>query len=117
MPPDALDLLRAEIDVIDREIIERAARRMRVVDAIGTLKNVENIALRDPTREATMLSVRGAWASELGLDFRFVESLTRCLLDGALERMNKALTHEASQTEPDTERVSAVTDEKTRGEK
>ena len=54
-----LDALRAELDRIDRELVDRAAERQRIVSEIGRLKKSSGRALRDFRRERQALDGLG----------------------------------------------------------
>lgn len=89
----SLEALRAELDRIDRELIERAAERQRIVSEIGRIKKSDGRQLRDFRRERQVLDGVRAHAGELGLDPNVAESLLTTLI-------------EASLTRQETERVS-----------
>ncbi len=91
MTAPSLAALRAEVDAVDRGLVELVARRMRAVDAIGALKREAALPLRDPDREAEMLARRAEWARELGVDPALAESLARLLIDAAVARMAAGL--------------------------
>lgn len=89
-----LDALRAELDRIDRELVERAAERQRIVSEIGRLKKTAGRALRDFRRERQVLDGVRARAIDVGLDPDLAETLLTALI-------------EASLTRQETERVAA----------
>lgn len=81
-----LAALRAELDRIDREMIERAAERQRVVSEIGRLKRSSGRQLRDFRREREVLDGVRAHAEDLGLDPELAESLLTRLIEASLTR-------------------------------
>jgi chorismate mutase/prephenate dehydrogenase len=89
-----LDALRDELDRIDRELVERAAERQRIVSEIGRIKKSAGRALRDFRRERQVLDGVRARAEEVGLDPDLAETLLTALI-------------EASLTRQETERVAA----------
>lgn len=83
--PD-IDALRAELDRIDRELVERAAERQRIVSEIGRLKKSSGKALRDFRRERQVLDGVRARAEEVGLDPDLAETLLTALIEASLTR-------------------------------
>jgi chorismate mutase/prephenate dehydrogenase len=78
--PPPLPELRAQLDTVDRQILELLARRMQIVRDVAQYKRVENIQIRDAQREAQVLAARRALAVELGLDPEAIESIYRQIL-------------------------------------
>ncbi len=78
--------LRAELDRIDRELIERAAQRQRVVSEIGRVKGSTGRQLRDFRREREVLDGVRAHAARCGLDAEVAESLLTTLIEASLTR-------------------------------
>ena len=89
----SLYTLRDELDRVDRELVERAAERQRIVSEIGQIKKSVGRQLRDFRRERQVLDGVRAHAGSLGLDPDVAESLLTTLI-------------EASLTRQETERVS-----------
>jgi chorismate mutase len=80
-----LERIRAEIDTIDREIIDALARRMLCVEQVAEIKEDEGVPTHVPDREE---DVRRKWMDESdrhGLDPRF----TQAVLDTILEMSKK----------------------------
>lgn len=88
-----LDSLREQLDRIDRELVERAAERQRIVSEIGRIKKTAGRQLRDFRRERQVLDGVRAHAEGFGLDPTVAERLLTTLI-------------EASLTRQETERVS-----------
>lgn len=86
VPENDLDRLRAELDRIDRELIERAAERQRIVSEIGRLKKSSGRQLRDFRREREVLDGVRAHAEGLGLDPEVAEKLLTTLIEASLTR-------------------------------
>lgn len=78
MPP--LPELRAQLDELDRQVLELLARRMEIVSGVARLKRAENKEIRDSQREQQLLASRRALAVKLGLDPESVESIYRQIL-------------------------------------
>lgn len=84
-PPDKtatpqLAELRAQIDSVDRRVLELLAERMRIVTEVARLKRNERVEIRDYDRERLVLDARRALARELGLDPAPVEAIYRQIL-------------------------------------
>lgn len=89
----SLKALRDHLDRIDRELVERAAERQRIVSEIGRIKRSAGRQLRDFRRERQVLDGVRAHADEFALDPDVAERLLTTLI-------------EASLTRQETERVS-----------
>jgi chorismate mutase/prephenate dehydrogenase len=84
--PAALRALRERLDRIDRELVERAAERQRLVSEIGRLKRAQARQLRDFRREREVLDGVRAHASGRGLDPDVAERLLTTLIEASLTR-------------------------------
>jgi chorismate mutase len=63
-----LDRLRAEIDAVDRDIVDAFARRVRIARRIGDLKEAAGQPVLDPSREAAVVRRAAERARGAGLD-------------------------------------------------
>jgi len=84
--PAKLTALRARLDRIDRELIERAAERQRIVSEIGRLKRSAGRQLRDFRREREVLDGVRTHARAHGLDPDVAEGLLTTLIEASLTR-------------------------------
>jgi len=82
----SLDTLREQLDRIDRELIERAAERQRIVSEIGRIKKSAGRQLRDYRRERQVLDGVRAHATGFGLDPDVAERLLTTLIEASLTR-------------------------------
>ena len=64
---DDLARLRAEIERVDRAILELIAERVRLARAVGDAKRAAGVPTLDPAREAAVIRRASAQARELGL--------------------------------------------------
>ena len=72
--------VRAQIDLIDKEIIALFAKRFEYVSEIVRFKNdVESVVAQD--RKDHVIKVRGEWAEKHGLDKETFEQIYRFLVD------------------------------------
>lgn len=94
-PADCNDMndIRAEIDVMDRDIIAILGKRFEYVKAAAKFKTSAT-AVRAPERFAAMLEKRREWAVEEGLSPDAIEKLYRDLV-------NHFINEEMSQWQSD----------------
>lgn len=79
-PAAGLGDLRTRLDAVDLAILDSLAERQRIVDEIAAFKADGDAALRDPTREAELLTRLDAEAHVRGLNRYFVRDLYRQIL-------------------------------------
>ena len=77
----SLEALRAELAGIDRDILERIARRLELAQRIGQAKSAAGLSTRDFHQEKAVLERAEATAREVGLS----PDLARRLLLGLIE--------------------------------
>lgn len=83
MTPDQcsnIQEIRAEIDVIDREVINAFGKRFAYVKAAAKFKPSET-SVKAPERFNTMLQQRRVWAESAGLNPDVIEKLYRDLVN------------------------------------
>jgi chorismate mutase/prephenate dehydratase len=95
MPDMRLQRLRAELDAIDRRIVEALADRLRVVGVISAFKETQPDQIRDRAREEELLQHLQVLARDLRLDAHFVTRLFREILDYSLRRQEEHLLSRA----------------------
>ena len=88
---DALERLRAELDELDRALLQTAARRIDVVRSIGALKAEARLPRYDRERERVVYAKARREAAELGLDPRLAEALIGVLLHASHGQQQQAL--------------------------
>ncbi len=74
---DPLAPLRAEIDALDRALIDLLSERTRLTARIGEIKQAQALPLYAPDREAALLATRRQQASAVGLDPALIEDVLR----------------------------------------
>ena len=82
---NSLHDVRAGIDRLDREIIERLAERGRYVHAAARFKTSE-AQVAAPERQKAMLAVRREWAAAEGLDPDVIEDIYRRIVAYFIQR-------------------------------
>lgn len=85
-PQRSFAVLRAQIDAVDREILQNLSRRFALVNEIGELKRQLRHTVRDRTREREVLDGLKLRATELGLPKGLAESLFRLVMSSAREQ-------------------------------
>jgi chorismate mutase/prephenate dehydrogenase len=78
--PRPISLLRAMIDVLDRDLLQIVARRMSLVAEVAAAKREAGMKIRDPRREREVIADRVRLADELGLPRGEIEAIFRVLL-------------------------------------
>jgi chorismate mutase/prephenate dehydrogenase len=79
-PAGPLPTLRAQLDAVDRQILELLAERMRIVSEVARYKREQNVEIRDDQRERQVLDARRALAIQLGLDPAPIETIYRQIM-------------------------------------
>lgn len=76
-----LDELRAEIEDIDRELVELIARRTYVADTIAQVKSERGMSTTDEEQEARVMDRAGENAKQLEVDDNLVKAIFRLLIE------------------------------------
>jgi len=94
---DQLARLRAEIDDIDTELLQKLAARMKVVDEIGEFKRDNNVTIYQVERWKEIMRTRTDLGRVLGLNERFVKAFIQAMHKESIARqtdiMNESLTN------------------------
>ena len=112
--PDALALLRDELDGLDRGLVDLVARRLEVVARIGQAKADGDRPVRDLVRERAVLDRAEALARERGAPPELVRRVFREVIGHAVDRQAGALLAlppepvEVAVVEGDTTAASAA---------
>ena len=75
-----LEILRRQLDNIDREIVSLLGKRQAEVERVVSLKKAHNLPVYHPAREEDLLSQRRIQGAEAGLDPDYIEDLYRRIL-------------------------------------
>jgi chorismate mutase/prephenate dehydrogenase len=78
--PRPLPVLRAMVDVLDRDLLQIVARRMALVGEIAAYKRQHGLRIRDPEREREIIDDRCERAEGMGLPRGEMESVFRVLM-------------------------------------
>ncbi|WP_413247646.1 chorismate mutase [Rhodococcus sp. Z13] len=82
--PDAeLDILRAELDAIDRDLLDTVRARLEVCERVADLKRRHGVAVFQPGRMEVVHRRAQDYARTHGLSGEFVRALYTLLIDEA----------------------------------
>jgi chorismate mutase len=76
-----LEELRAEIQNIDRELVELIARRTYVADTIADVKAERDLPTVDETQEQRVMDRAGENAEQFDVDANLVKAIFRLLIE------------------------------------
>ena len=86
-----LDVLRAQIDVIDNQIIELLGKRMKAADGIGELKKQKNVAVLQSKRWNEILGRMVLEGQEHGLSEEFVLKMFKAIHQESINHQEKII--------------------------
>jgi chorismate mutase len=76
-----LDELRAEIESIDRDIVDLIARRTYVAETIADVKAEQGLATTDESQEQAVMERAGENATAFDVDDNLVKAIFRLLIE------------------------------------
>lgn len=86
-----IDELRAQIDVIDNDLIEILANRMKVSAEIGKYKKQNNITILQPGRWDKILEKVFQKGSAKGLDNEFLEKIFKAIHQASIDKQTEIM--------------------------
>ena len=86
-----LDVLRAQIDVIDNQIIELLGKRMKAADGIGELKKQKNVAVLQSKRWNEILGRMVLEGQEHGLSEEFILKMFKAIHQESINHQEKII--------------------------
>lgn len=86
-----LNNLRAQIDVVDNQVIELLGRRMKVADTIGMLKKQKNVAVLQSKRWNEILGKMVLEGEEKGLSEEFILKLFKAIHQESINHQEKVI--------------------------
>ena len=89
-----LEELRAEIDKLDRQLIEMLVTRASYIDRASQLKPGEGLPARIPERVEEVVQRVRASSDALGMDPDLAEKRWRILIDWSIAREERVLGHD-----------------------
>ena len=94
-----LDELRALMDVLDREIIEKLARRMKVAEDMGRLKKRNHITILQPSRWEHVVQDRETFGVSQGLSAEFMREILGAVHEESIAHQNKVMNASSERRE------------------
>ena len=88
-----LNNLRAQIDVVDHQLIELLGKRMKVADSIGQLKKKKNVAVLQSKRWNEILGKMVLEGDEKGLSEEFILRLFKAIHQESINHQEKIINH------------------------
>ena len=86
-----LNTLRAQIDVIDNQLIDMLSKRMKVADAIGEIKKSQNVAVLQSNRWNEILGKMILEGESKGLSEEFVLKMFKAIHQESINHQEKIL--------------------------
>ncbi|MBU3821348.1 bifunctional 3-deoxy-7-phosphoheptulonate synthase/chorismate mutase type II [Flavobacteriaceae bacterium XHP0103] len=86
-----LDVLRAQIDVVDNQIIELLGKRMKAADGIGELKKQKNVAVLQSKRWNEILGRMVLEGQDHGLSEEFILKMFKAIHQESINHQEKIL--------------------------
>ena len=88
---DSLNNLRAQITVVDNQLIEMLGKRMKVADQIGVLKKDKNVAVLQSKRWNEILGNMILEGSDKGLSEEFVLRMFKAIHQESINHQEKII--------------------------
>jgi chorismate mutase len=88
---DSLDNLRAQINVVDGQLIEMLGKRMKVADQIGALKKEKNVAVLQSKRWNEILGNMILEGESKGLSEEFVLKMFKAIHQESINHQEKII--------------------------
>jgi chorismate mutase len=86
-----LNNLRAQIDIVDHQIIDLLGKRMKVADGIGTLKKQKNVAVLQSKRWNEILGKMVLEGDEKGLSEEFILRMFKAIHQESINHQEKVI--------------------------
>ncbi len=87
----SLNTLRAQIDVVDNQIIDLLGKRMKVADSIGLLKKKKNVAVLQSKRWNEILGKMVLEGEERGLSEEFILKMFKAIHQESINHQEKII--------------------------
>lgn len=85
---DALSVLRAQIDKLDDEILQKLATRMKISEKIGAYKRDNSVTILQMSRWDEIVKTRLAVANAMGLSKEFAENMLKLIHQESIQIQN-----------------------------
>jgi chorismate mutase len=98
---DSLSLLREQIDLLDDDIMQKLAARMKISEKIGQYKKDNKVTILQVSRWEEIVHSRLAMAGAMGLSRGFTESFLKLVHQESIEVQNWVMNELASKAVAD----------------
>jgi chorismate mutase len=88
---ESLDNLRAQINIVDAQLIEMMGKRMKVADKIGALKKEKNVAVLQSRRWNEILGNMILEGESKGLSEEFVLKMFKAIHQESINHQEKII--------------------------
>ncbi|HZW62523.1 MAG TPA: bifunctional 3-deoxy-7-phosphoheptulonate synthase/chorismate mutase type II [Flavobacteriaceae bacterium] len=88
---NTLNNLRAQIDVVDNQVMELLGKRMKIADSIGALKKERNVAVLQTKRWSEILNKMVLEGKEKGLSEEFIQKLFKAIHQESISHQEKII--------------------------
>lgn len=88
---DTLSILRDQIDVLDDEIMQKLASRMKISEKIGQYKKENNVTILQVTRWEEIIQTRIALGKAMGLDANFTNDLLKLIHQESIQVQTRVM--------------------------
>lgn len=86
---EELSELRRQIDQLDEDIIEKMAKRQKVVEEVRAYKQQRHIAVFDPKREEYLEIYHTRLSQKYNVSIEFIRELFKLIMDESKRIQNK----------------------------
>lgn len=88
---DTLSILREQIDVLDDEIMQKLAARMKISEKIGQYKKENNVTILQVTRWEEIIQTRISLGKAMGLDAGFTNDLLKLIHQESIQVQTRVM--------------------------
>jgi chorismate mutase len=88
---DTLSILREQIDVLDDEIMQKLAARMKISEKIGQYKKENNVTILQVTRWEEIIQTRISLGKAMGLDSSFTNDLLKLIHQESIQVQTRVM--------------------------
>lgn len=88
---ESMEELRAQINVIDTDLMDMISKRMEIVEKIGDYKKRNSISILQPARWEEILKTAQAKADKLGISNTFVEKYLKAIHEESINHQMKVM--------------------------
>jgi chorismate mutase len=94
-----LEIIREQIDQVDREVLETLSRRMKLVEKAGEYKKLNNVAIFQMERWKIVFETRPEWGTALHLNPDFIKELYQLVHTESIKKQEEIMENTEFQKE------------------